>query len=202
MNYEEPTFASNRSLNIVMLWLFLITVFLLVVPFNLVSATLDAKITEHKPFLFLALLIEVSNFIAQFAINYGHSVFYRRHVKKMNDYMQEQIQILDFAERALLREFVLQRKAVINLPINEPTVKSLVSSGILVIAQDTIDDENKVPMMISRYARPYVTYKAIGLTRGKMSDDMIEQILHARPKYAKEVKQMPKAYRTGIRLAA
>ena len=202
MNYEETSFSSNRNLNIVMLWLFLITVLLLVVPFHMIAPELHAKIQEHKPFLFLALLIEVTNFVAQFVIGYTHSALYRRHVRKMHDYMQEQIQILDFSERALLREFVLQRKAVINLPITEPTVKNLVQSGILVVAQDNIVDDQKVPLMISRYARPYVTYRAIGLTRGKMSEDMIDQILQSRPEYAKEVKPMPKAYRSGIRLAA
>ena len=39
------------------------------------------------------------------------------------------IGFLDFNEKAVLREFVLQRKSVINLPITEPAVKNLMDAG-------------------------------------------------------------------------
>ena len=95
------------------------------------------------------------------------------------------VSCLDFSERAVLREFVLQRKSVINLPIAEPTVKNLLNSGILAVAEDIIDVQGKTPLMINLEARPLITYRAVGLSRAKMSEEQIEQILSARPKYAR-----------------
>ena len=56
-------------------------------------------------------------------------------------------------------------------------------------------------MIITKQARPFITYRAIGLTRSKMNDEMLEQIMNARPEFAREKKVMPRAYR-GIRAAA
>jgi hypothetical protein len=38
--------------------------------------------------------------------------------------------------------------------------------------------------MIALPARPLITYKALGLSKGKMSEEQIEQIMSARPKFA------------------
>jgi len=39
-------------------------------------------------------------------------------------------------------------------------------------------------LMIALPARPLITYKALGLSKGKMSEEQIEQIMSARPKFA------------------
>ena len=44
----------------------------------------------------------------------------------------------------------------------------------------------KAQIIISKEARPYITYKAIGLTLGKMSEEQISQIMNSRPDYARE----------------
>ena len=46
-------------------------------------------------------------------------------------------------------------------------------------------------VIISKEARPYITYKAIGLTLGKMSDEQVSQIMSARPEYAREKFMQP-----------
>ena len=37
--------------------------------------------------------------------------------------------------------------------------------------------------MISLEARPLLTYKALGLSNGKMSEEQLDMIMNARPKY-------------------
>ena len=44
--------------------------------------------------------------------------------RRQQDQLAQMIGFLDFNEKAVLREFVLQRKSVINLPITEPAVKT------------------------------------------------------------------------------
>ena len=105
-----------------------------------------------------------------------------------------------FHERALLREFVLQRKSVLNLPEAEPSVRSLLDSNVLQIVGEHEEDTTRAPMIITKQARPFITYRAIGLTRSKMNDQMLEQIMNARPDFAREKKTQPRAYR-GIKAA-
>ena len=38
--------------------------------------------------------------------------------------------------------------------------------------------------MIALPARPYITYRALGISKGKMSEEQIEQIMNSRPKFA------------------
>ncbi len=92
----------------------------------------------------------------------------------------------------MLREFVLQRKSVINLPITEPAVKNLMDAGVLTYAYGKPvrekEDENQIrALMIALPARPLLTYKVLGLSRGKMSDEQVEQIMNARPKFAQKL---------------
>lgn len=77
------------------------------------------------------------------------------------------IGFLHLNEKAVLREFVLQRKSVINLPITEPAVKNLMDAGVLTYAYGKPtrekDDENKIrALMIALTARPLLTYKVLG----------------------------------------
>ena len=96
------------------------------------------------------------------------------------------IECLDFTEQAILREFVIQRKSVINLPLTEPAVKNLLDAGVLDFAygQPLNDDLSQIKaLMIALEARPLLTYKALGLSNGKMSEEQVEIIMNARPKY-------------------
>ena len=199
MDKKNTTFASYWSLNTIMLWLFCMTLLLLILPFDMVSADLAASIKANNKFLYLALIVEVSNFIALSLISMYKKITFKKQEKVIEDKIVNSVDSLDFAERALLREFVLQRKSVLNLPVYEPTVSFLLDSNILTLTS-SIDAFNRADITISKKARPYITYKAIGLTRGQMSEQMLSQIMSARPSFAREEKPMPKAYR-GVRAA-
>lgn len=200
MEKSHSVFAANKTLNIVMLWLFCVTSMLLVLPLESISEELATQVAANKTYLYLALIVEVSNFISQAIISFIGSYLNRRNQKQETNAMKVTVDGLDFAERALLREYVLQRKSVLYLPEAEPTVRSLVESGILNVVGDPDETTNRVPMIITKKARPFISYRAIGLTRSKMNDEMLEQIMNARPEFAREKKVMPRAYR-GVRAA-
>lgn len=200
MENSQSVFAANKTLNIVMLWLFCVTLLLLVLPLETISQELADQVAANRTYLYLALIVELSNFISQAIISFIGSYLNRRGQKIEQDAMKNVVSGLDFSERALLREFVLQRKSVLYLPESEPTVRSLVESGILNVVGDPDETTSRVPMVITKQARPFISYRAIGLTRSKMNDEMLEQIMNARPEFAREKKVMPRAYR-GIKAA-
>lgn len=200
MDNNHSVFAANKTLNIIMLWLFCVTALLLILPLESISQELADQVAANRTYLYLALIVEASNFISQAIIAFMTSYLNRRSVQKEQDAMKDTVDGLDFAERALLREYVLQRKTVLYLPENEPVVRSLYESGILNVVGDADETTSRVPMVITKQARPFITYRAIGLTRSKMNEEMLEQIMNDRPEYAREKKVMPRAYR-GVRAA-
>lgn len=201
MESNHSVFNAKNPLNIIMLWLFCVTLLLLVLPLEKISLDLADQVAANKTYLYLALIVGASNFISQAVIALISSLINRSAVKKEQNEMQTTVDGLDFAERALLREFVLQRKSVLYLPENEPSVRSLIDSGVLNVVGDADEITSRSPIIITKQARPFITYRAIGLTRGKMNDEMLEQIMNARPEFARDKKIMPRAYR-GIKAAA
>ncbi len=183
---HENSNSTVRTINTVMMWLFCLTVLMIIIPWDVVSTEFSARIEANKVMLYFALIIEVSNFLSQGVIVFFTAISSKKNAKKLQQRVMNAVESLDFAERALLREYVLQRKSVLNLPVNEPTVRNLIDDGVLKIVNVTDNDNYKADVIISKEARPYVTYKAIGLTLGKMTEEQVSQIMSARPTYAKE----------------
>ena len=50
--------------------------------------------------------------------------------------------------------------------------------------------------MISQKARPFITYKAIGLSRRRLNNEEIGKLMSTRPNYARPAKVMPKSFKT------
>lgn len=70
MNHEVSNTAL-KTINTVMMWLFCLTVLMLIVPWQAVSTEFADRIESNKIFLYFALIIEISNFISQavFSVN-------------------------------------------------------------------------------------------------------------------------------------
>ena len=70
MNHEVSNTAL-KTINTVMMWLFCLTVLMLIVPRQAVSTEFADRIESNKIFLYFALIIEISNFISQavFSVN-------------------------------------------------------------------------------------------------------------------------------------
>ena len=114
-------------------------------------------------------------------------LFYRKQRLMNRKLLQELLEYLDANEKAVLREFVLQRKSVIKLPVTEPAVKNLLEQGILTYAYGEPGEAGRntiKPLMVAIAARPLLTFKVLGLNPANMTEEQKNLILNTRPKYA------------------
>ncbi len=178
-------FSQYHTLNWLMIWIILSCSALLLFPIERLPGV-NEWLIQFKIFFNLGLLVACSYFASQLLlIIWDHFLIHWNERQKQQN-LQRMIEHLDFTEKAILREFVIQRKSVINLPLTEPAVKNLLDAGVLDFAygQPLNDDLSQIKaLMISLEARPLLTYKALGLSNGKMSEEQLEIIMNARPKY-------------------
>ena len=184
-------FYQLNRLNWLMVWLLLCCSIILLVPAGLMKGAVSQWATVHAAWLGVGMLIAISYFCSQGFLIAWEWACEEWQSRRQQDQLAQMIGFLDFNEKAVLREFVLQRKSVINLPITEPAVKNLMDAGVLTYAYGKPvrekEDENQIrALMIALPARPLLTYKLLGLSRGKMSDEQVEQIMNARPKFAQK----------------
>ena len=184
-------FYQLNRLNWLMVWLLLCCSIILLFPAGLMKGAVSLWAADHAAWLGVGMLIAISYFCSQGFLIAWEWACEEWQARRQQDQLAQMIGFLDFNEKAVLREFVLQRKSVINLPITEPAVKNLMDAGVLTYAYGKPtrekDDENQIrALMIALPARPLLTYKVLGLSRGKMSDEQVEQIMNARPKFAQK----------------
>ncbi|MFQ1788536.1 superinfection exclusion B family protein [Aeromonas veronii] len=184
-------FYQLNRLNWLMVWLLLCCCIILLFPAGLMKGAVSQWAADHAAWLGVGMLIAISYFCSQGFLIAWEWACEEWQARRQQDQLAQMIGFLDFNEKAVLREFVLQRKSVINLPITEPAVKNLMDAGVLTYAYGKPtrekDDENQIrALMIALPARPLLTYKVLGLSRGKMSDEQVEQIMNARPKFAQK----------------
>ena len=184
-------FYQLNRLNWLMVWLLLCCSIILLFPAGLMRGAVCQWATVHAAWLGVGMLIAISYFCSQGFLIAWEWACEEWQSRRQQDQLAQMIGFLDFNEKAVLREFVLQRKSVINLPITEPAVKNLMDAGVLTYAYGKPvrekEDENQIrALMIALPARPLLTYKVLGLSRGKMSDEQVEQIMNARPKFAQK----------------
>lgn len=184
-------FYQLNRLNWLMVWLLLCCSIILLFPAGLMKGAVSQWAADHAAWLGIGILIAISYFCSQGFLIAWEWACDEWQARRQQDLLAQMIGFLDFNEKAVLREFVLQRKSVINLPITEPAVKNLMDAGVLTYAYGKPtrekDDENQIrALMIALPARPLLTYKVLGLSRGKMSDEQVEQIMNARPKFAQK----------------
>ena len=184
-------FYQLNRLNWLMVWLLLCCSIILLFPAGLMKGAVSQWATVHAAWLGVGMLIAISYFCSQGFLIAWEWACEEWQSRRQQDQLAQMIGFLDFNEKAVLREFVLQRKSVINLPITEPAVKNLMDAGVLTYAKTKParekEDENQIrALMIALPARPLLTYKVLGLSRGKMSDEQVEQIMNARPKFAQK----------------
>ena len=184
-------FYQLNRLNWLMVWLLLCCSIILLFPAGLMKGAVSQWATAHAAWLGVGMLIAISYFCSQGFLIAWEWACDEWQSRRQQDQLAQMIGFLDFNEKAVLREFVLQRKSVINLPITEPAVKNLMDVGVLTYAYGKParekEDENQIrALMIALPARPLLTYKVLGLSRGKMSDEQVEQIMNARAKFAQK----------------
>lgn len=178
-------FSQYRTFNWLMMWILLCCCAILLFPIERYHSA-GEWLAQFKIFFSIGLLIACSYFTSQLLLIAWDYALLNLAERQKQQNLQRMIDCLDFTEKAILREFIIQRKSVINLPLTEPAVKNLLDAGVLDFAygQPLNDDLSQIKaLMIALDARPLLTYKALGLSNGKMDDAQVEIIMNARPKY-------------------
>lgn len=187
MKYWTTRFSQYHAFNWLMIWLLLCSTAILLFPADKLGPAAAHWLHACSLYLWLGVLVSSSYFVSQCLLILLDLLHQQLSAYQQRNQLEQMIRCLDFSERAVLREFVLQRKSVIKLPITEPAVKNLLDAGVLTYAygQPLFEDDSMIKaLMIALPARPLITYRALGLSKGKMSEEQIEQIMSARPKFA------------------
>ncbi len=192
MLHLETRYAGPVWLQHFMIWLFLCPSILLCIPSHVLPKSTKLWIEDYTAILYVGILTAVSYFITILFLFCLEKIMIRYHENQKKAQMAKMLQNIDFNERAVLREFWLQRKSMIPLPISEPSVKHLLDAGILEPAYPSADffhkthpgDKQIRPLIISLQARPFISFKVIGLNPTTLTAEQMEWIKNTRPRFA------------------
>jgi hypothetical protein len=111
----------------------------------------------------------------------------KRAKKKLYELILLTINELDEHEKSVLREFGVQGKNTILMPIDNPTVSGLLHNGILSYVspngQITLAGRS-FPLKISEFAKEFLTFQQLDFPVGEPSKEDLKKILESRPKWA------------------
>ncbi|WP_353122098.1 superinfection exclusion B family protein [Dysgonomonas capnocytophagoides] len=109
--------------------------------------------------------------------------------RKIKREIQDKLDNLTYGEQALLREFFIQGRDVIDMPMHDPVVISLINKYIIV----QVSSSGKVQYgdayfgyKIIDYARKKITHKSISLPETN-DKNTIDWLLNNRPNWAKQL---------------
>jgi len=181
--------TEQQSITTTMMWMCFSCAVLLVMPSSLFSLNNSELLPNtYVPYLWILALLTGSYLLTRIlASSFSRlSAYYeRQHLLARRNKMIRQ---LDFEEKALLREFIIQRKTVLALPLTEPAVSNLLASGVLAPAFETQEIKGSsriIKLSIAIEAREQLTHKVIGLPIGKLTEAEAEVLKAARPQYAR-----------------
>lgn len=107
---------------------------------------------------------------------------------------------LDRAQRAVLREFYLERKHVLEMPIDHPTVAGLLSDGVLILSGTSGYRSlagSVFPCALSGVANRHLTPELLLMPSIPTPDDL-ERVRSERPNFVYEIAERDKL-RGGVR---
>jgi len=170
-------------------WMCITCLVVLTVPVFIVQFSDTAQWpTNYAPYIWLLVLL-TGSFLLTRAVIWIFSYITRQfRVRKESATRNMMIRRLDFEEKAVLREFIIQRKNVLALPMRELAVSNLLKSGVLVPAYETQEIKGSgriIKLSIAVDAREQLTYRVLGLPVGKLTEDEANQLKAARPDYAR-----------------
>jgi len=170
-------------------WLCLVGATLLIVPMSLFKNIKLLNISDtYTPYVFFLVLLTGSYLLTKL-VNLLFSHFYSKFkARQLFAARNKMIRQLDFEEKAVLREFIIQRKNVLPLPMKELAVSNLLQSGVLVPAFETQEIKGSsriIKLSIAIEAREQLTHKVLGLPVGKLTEEEAAILKAARPDYAR-----------------
>jgi hypothetical protein len=109
-------------------------------------------------------------------------------IKKINESILKDINYLNFHEKALLREFYINVKSTLDLPINDDTVTGLINKHIIYQASNTgftYIHGAYFPFSITKFASEKLTLQMLDLPNNPTEQEKFK-ILAERPNWAKD----------------
>ena len=182
-------FSNQKSVTIIMAWACLTGLIILMLPLSLsnyAGITLLSK--QASPYMWVIVLISGSFLLTQLVILFFDILTVKIESRHKLQSRVHMIKCLDFEEKAVLREFVIQKKNVLALPLTEPAVTNLLSAGVLEPAFETQEIKGRtrlIKLSIAIEAREKLTHRVLGLPIGQLTDDQAKILKSARPGYAR-----------------
>ena len=115
--------------------------------------------------------------------------FLRRKIRNLS---KERLKSLDQAEKAVLREFFIQGRNTIKLPMDHPVVAGLLSAGVLTVVGQ--HGKHSLAGMLFSMKIPDVlseefTYEMLDLPAGEPSEEDVEFIRENRPAFMDRIER-------------
>lgn len=179
----------QQGITLIIAWMCIVCATLLIIPVSIVQFSGTTEWSQlYTPYVWVIALL-TSTFLITHLINWVFGYF-KEELSRRREAISRNMMIrrLDFEEKAVLREFIIQRKNVLALPMRELAVSNLLRSGVLVPAQETQEIKGSariIKLSIAVDAREQLTHKVLGLPVGKLTDEEANQLKSARPDYAR-----------------
>ncbi|RKF20885.1 hypothetical protein DBZ36_02790 [Alginatibacterium sediminis] len=171
------------ALDVFFAWMGIASGLLLILP----KSVLDLGEVHSSMHSAMAVSLSLSlAYVLSRLLSFGLHAVYQNHIlKDKQRRINDCVAVLDHSERAILREFVLTRRSVLELPLTESSVKNLIRHGVLEAENpsDNLETRGHAKLVIAVMARPVLSFKALGLPVGKLNESQLDHLRALRPMF-------------------
>jgi len=168
------------------IWMILVTGFTLFLPKAMWRSEVLLNLrSQFEVYLTLIFIGSISYVVARIAIEKVEGWLANKRLVAKERGIVQMLNNLDHTERSVMREFILQRTNSLLLPMDEAAVKNLLGTNVLKPTDRQKNDIQNGCMMLSinLLARPYLTYRILGLPVGSLSNVQKESLKNSRPRF-------------------
>ncbi|MBY6187584.1 superinfection exclusion B family protein [Marinobacter hydrocarbonoclasticus] len=179
------------------MWTLLASLALLWLPLSTLQSLFLKGWVESNGFWLGLGVVGSATYLLAWALRLGFGeLLTRQKRERRRAQISEKLTVLDGSERAVLREFFLQSKSMVAMPLNHPAVEELKSSGVLEQVGNVEHYAIEGPvatMKIAATARSGLTRQALRLPEGAPSETQRAALLAARPEFANSLARSRRA---------
>lgn len=174
-----------------LIWITLTAVLFLYIPVNIVPYSEYQNLKNQYGILVLLILISSISMLTIEAVIYLYN-----HIKKKSNSNRDRKRIRNRLEslngdgKAILREFTIQNRNLIKLPIDNVNVLSLVDAGIIELSRRLAEYHHGKSLglfSIAEKASQFISQELLGFPEEGLTPESIEKIQRLRPCFAVEI---------------
>ncbi|MFC1750944.1 super-infection exclusion protein B [Pseudomonadota bacterium] len=147
---------------------------------------------DYGAYVALALLVSIAMLVIELGIKITRKMKSNRRKSELSIKAISTVPSLDWSERAVLREFIVQNKNALQLPVSHHSVARMVENGILVGVGNTGEHSLVGPLYlfsISEVVDPLLTKEFLGLPEGEPSRQDIIWVQDNRPSFMRTIER-------------